>query len=198
MWVVKLGGSLNADPLLPGWLEVIARHGAGRVVLVCGGGTFADAVRHSQAQWQFDDLAAHNMALLAMVQTAHLLRALNPALHLLSDERAIAPALAAGRSVLWSPQALLAERAGPDTNWDATSDSIALALAHRLGAQRLVVVKSCHVDPSSSLGELSRAGVIDRRFESLAQAHQVPVVFMHKAEAAGLQSMLLGGDSRPA
>ena len=72
MWVVKLGGSLNNDPLLPEWLELLAQLGGGRVTLVCGGGGFADEVRRSQDLWKFDDLAAHNMAVLAMAQSGKL------------------------------------------------------------------------------------------------------------------------------
>ena len=76
MWVVKLGGSLceqapETSPLRD-WLDLLVCEGAGRVVIVPGGGKFADAVRGAQAQWCFDDLTAHNMALLAMSQTAPL------------------------------------------------------------------------------------------------------------------------------
>ena len=49
MWVVKLGGSLTGDPLLPQWLALLAQLGGGRVTVVCGGGRFADEVRHAQA-----------------------------------------------------------------------------------------------------------------------------------------------------
>ena len=41
MWVVKIGGSLNNDPVLTQWLELLAQLGGGRVTLVCGGGGFA-------------------------------------------------------------------------------------------------------------------------------------------------------------
>ena len=66
MWVVKIGGSLNTDPLLPEWLELLVQLGGGRVTLVCGGGAFANEVRRAQARWRFDDLAAHNMAVTSM------------------------------------------------------------------------------------------------------------------------------------
>ena len=79
MWVVKLGGSLIGDASLPEWLELLAQVGGGRVTIVCGGGSFADEVRRAQARWAFDDLSAHNMAVLAMAQTAWLLRGLQPA-----------------------------------------------------------------------------------------------------------------------
>ena len=40
MWVVKISGGLNKDPLLPFWLELMAQLGGGRVTIVCGGGSF--------------------------------------------------------------------------------------------------------------------------------------------------------------
>jgi 5-(aminomethyl)-3-furanmethanol phosphate kinase len=97
MWVVKLGGSLARDPRLVNWLRMLAEFGAGRVTVVPGGATFADTVRQSQAHWGFDDLAAHNMAVLAMAQTAHMLHALEPRLVLAANDSAIRQALHGGR-----------------------------------------------------------------------------------------------------
>jgi len=196
-WVVKIGGSLNVDPWLPRWLDLLAQRGAGRTVLVCGGGRFADTVREHQLQWAYDDLAAHNMALLAMAQTAYFLRALNPALHLVTDEADIRPALAQGRTVLWSPLHLLSETANAHTNWSVTSDSIALGLAQRLGASRLWVVKSCTVDPALSLVELVGCGTVDAHFAELAAQGTVPVGFLSHTEVARLQQLLATLPSHP-
>jgi 5-(aminomethyl)-3-furanmethanol phosphate kinase len=191
-WVVKLGGSLNADPLLPQWLDVLTQLGGGRVVLVCGGGTFADAVRSHQAQWGYNDLAAHNMALLAMAQTAHFLHALNPALQMASSDADAQRVLRLGKTALWSPLALLAEQADEGTNWGVTSDSLALALAQRLGAEQLVLVKSCAIDPAASLAKLGKAGVIDARFAALAAQGAVPVRLMQHDQPQLMRSLLLG------
>ena len=65
--VIKLGGSHAFAPHLQDWIEAIADC-AGRVVVVPGGGPFADAVRDAQPKMGFDDGAAHHMALLAMEQ----------------------------------------------------------------------------------------------------------------------------------
>ncbi len=192
MWVVKLGGSLcaqgepTAQPArasgaaraeretqiapLRDWLAMLADAGASRVVIVPGGGRFADAVRQAQTQWRFDDLAAHNMALLAMAQTAHLFCALNPALQRCDEEARLADVLQRGRTAVWSPIDLQRDRQGADTGWDTSSDSIALGLALRLRATRLIVVKSCTVDASATLAQLSAAGIVDRRFAALAAA----------------------------
>src|SRR5215470_5409653 len=112
MWIVKLGGSLAQDPRLPRWLEMLAEVGGGRVLVVPGGAAFADAVRAAQSHWRFDDLTAHNMAVLAMAQTAHLFHALEPRLVLVSDEAEIRRALHAGQTALWMPLMLL--RDAPD------------------------------------------------------------------------------------
>ena len=192
MWVVKLGGSLNADPVLLQWLELLTQLGGGRVTLVSGGGAFADEVRRTQAHWRFDDLAAHNMAVLAMAQTAHMLRALNPSLQLAASEADIRRVLRKGRTAVWSPLSLLREQPDAHTHWDATSDSIALGLAQRLNAERLVLVKSCAIDPLLSLPQLGHAGVVDRRFAATAGEAPFPIEMVHKDELARVRRLLLG------
>ena len=142
MWIVKIGGSLNSNPVLPAWLDLLAQCGGGRVTVVCGGGGFADEVRRAQAHWRFDDLSAHNMAVLAMAQTAHLMHGLNPALQLTRSKADIRRVLQAGGTALWLPYELQRDQADANTNWEVTSDSIALDLARRLNAERLVLVKS--------------------------------------------------------
>lgn len=192
MWVVKLGGSLGSDPLLPEWLDVLAQLGGGRVTVVCGGGSFADEVRRVQAQWQFGDLAAHNMALLAMAQMAYQLHALKPTLCLTTSKTDIRRVLQKGQTSLWLPFELQRDQPDPHTNWSNTSDSIALDLARKLNAERLIVVKSCEVDPALSLAQLSDAGVIDRRFTGLSNGVSFPITILHKSQTTRMRDMLLG------
>ena len=72
--IVKLGGSLARTPHCAAWLDTLAAWG-GPLILVPGGGPFADCVRVAQAAIGFDDAAAHRMALLAMEQFAIVLAA---------------------------------------------------------------------------------------------------------------------------
>jgi len=192
MWVVKIGGSLNQDPLLPAWLELLSQLGGGRVTVVCGGGGFADEVRRSQSHWHFDDLAAHNMAVLAMAQSAWLAKGLNPQLQLASTEADLRRVLHAGHTAVWLPQSWLRDEAGPNTNWHNSSDSIALDLARQLNAERLVVVKSCFVDPAMRIPELVDAGVLDSRFAALAAGAGFPIDVIQRSELARVRSLLLG------
>ena len=192
MWIVKLGGSLVTSPMLPAWLDLLAQCGGGRVTVVCGGGSFADEVRRAQAHWKFGDLSAHNMAVLAMAQTAHLMHGLNPDLQLTRSKADIRRVLHNGRTALWLPFELQRDQPDANTNWEVTSDSIALDLARRMNAERLVVVKSCEIDPTANLAALSDAGVLDRRFGELAEDAAFPIDIVHHSELGRMRALLLG------
>jgi len=192
MWVVKLGGSLTTDPVLPHWLDLLAQLGGGRVTIVCGGGSLADEVRRAQALWQFNDLAAHNMAVLAMAQAGYQLQAMSPSLQLAARKSEIAQVLHKGRAAIWLPFELQRDEPDSRTNWGATSDTIALDLASDLNAERLVVVKSCPIDPTQSLAQLGAAGVLDERFGERAQGAAFPIEIMDKSELPRMRSLLLG------
>lgn len=192
MWVVKIGGSLTRDPLLPQWLELLTQLGGGRVTVVGGGGVFADQVRRTQADWRIDDLQAHNMAVLAMAQTAYLMQGLNPSLQPASSRAEILRVLHKGRTALWMPFELQRVQRDATTNWDHTSDSIAIDLANRLNAERLVVVKSCSIDRRLDLAQLAEAGVVDRGFAALASGVSFAIDLLQRDELPRLRSMLLG------
>jgi aspartokinase-like uncharacterized kinase len=198
MWVVKLGGSLIADPALPHWLELLAQLGGGRVTIVSGGGNFADEVRRVQTLWQFNDLAAHNMAVLAMAQIGHLLHAMNPMLQLATRKAEIPHVLHKGRSAVWLPFELQREVPDGRTHWGATSDTIALDLARELNAERLILVKSCAIDPLHTLAQLGAAGVVDEGFDDRARGAAFPIDVMSKTELARMRSLLLGEPRLPA
>src|SRR5690349_10699830 len=191
MWVVKIGGSLGHDPALREWLTRLWEVGGGRVVIVPGGGDFADAVRQYQREWQFDDLAAHNMCLLAMAQYAISMQGVVPELVLASNEDRIRRALRDGRVAVWVPTDLM--RATPDsmTNWDTTSDSLAAWLSTTLNAERLMIVKSCEVDADAPLEALAAKGIVDRRFPAYVRDANYIVEIFSKADAGVMRDRLL-------
>jgi 5-(aminomethyl)-3-furanmethanol phosphate kinase len=192
MWVVKLGGSLTGDPLLPQWLALLAQLGGGRVTVVCGGGRFADEVRHAQALWQFNDVAAHNMAVLAMAQNAYMAQGLNPQLQLASSEAEIRRVLHTGHTAVWLPMELMRSQADAMASWDVSADSIAVHLARQLNAERLVVVKSCAINGASTLAQLSEEGVLDRGFAAMADGAVFPIHIVHKSALDSMRSLLIG------
>ncbi|WP_158922832.1 hypothetical protein [Acidisphaera sp. S103] len=148
--VVKLGGSHALSPLLRPWLDAI-RQGAGDVVVVPGGGPFADAVRTAQPTMGFDDNAAHDMAMMAMAQYGRALTSLADGFVYTDTLTAVREAVAHGDIPVWSPWPGL--RSHPDIlrSWDVTSDSLAAWLATALNARRLVLIK--HRAPAPTGGD---------------------------------------------
>lgn len=147
MWVIKIGGSLLGSPELSRWLEVIVKYGKGHIIIVPGGGLFADAVREVQQLTNMNDAVAHQLALMAMDQFGLLLASINARLVTASSELEIAERGWQHRAIVWLPsQMILADQSVPK-NWQVTSDSISAWLANKLGAEQLILVKSKSLIP---------------------------------------------------
>lgn len=187
MVVVKLGGSLAGSAELPRWLEVIAAAGTGGVVLVPGGGPWADDVREAQAREGFDERTAHRLALRAMEQYGRTLAAMNAGLIPAENEGAIHAVLAEGKVAVWMPYAMVVGDASIPESWEVTSDSLAAWLAGVLGATRLVLVKSLSsVDLQPSPEEMARMGWVDPGFPRFVRrTFEVKVVGKSDLQLAG-------------
>jgi aspartokinase-like uncharacterized kinase len=190
MWIVKIGGSLAGDPALERWLSMLCAHGGGRVSIVPGGGLFAHHVRAAQATWGFDDLVAHNMAVLAMAQSAMLMQGVCRALVPAESISAIEAVASRGRVALWLPFELLRSQADSLTSWDVTSDSLAAWLANRIRAERLVLVKSCALPRDASPDACAEAGIVDRCFPDFARGARYTVDIVHKADWKRMEGVL--------
>jgi 5-(aminomethyl)-3-furanmethanol phosphate kinase len=162
--VVKLGGSLAFSHNLQQWI-VACTACAGRVVIVPGGGPFADTVRSAQAQMKFDDSAAHQMAVLAMEQYGRALASRNALLVLADTADAIRHWLAKQHVPVWSPARMVFDACDIAASWDVTSDSLAAWLSSSIGAARLLIVKSVALASRRERCEsLIAAGVLDKAF----------------------------------
>ena len=144
--VVKLGGGLLKPELhftsTLGVLATIAR--TRRLLVVPGGGPFADAVRELDAQVGLSDSAAHWMAILGMDQHAHLIADRLESAVVVEEPAGTDAALDAGRIPVLAPFRWL-RRADPlPHSWDVTSDSIAAWVAGAVSARQLVLVKPPH------------------------------------------------------
>lgn len=194
MWVVKLGGSLASDPLLlQRWLEVVAKDGAGKVVVVPGGGPFADLVRESQSKLGFSGSTAHRMAIIAMEQFGLTLAALAPGITPAESEDRILELLRQGGVPVWLPSAMTIGDPEIAESWDVTSDSLAAWLARRLGAERLVLVKSCAVPDDQALPEeLRLLGIVDAAFPDFMRHAGFPALALSRQGHADFQATLAG------
>jgi aspartokinase-like uncharacterized kinase len=120
-------------------LEAAARRHP--VVVVPGGGPFADAVRDFDRRHGLSADAAHWMAILAMDQYAWALAERIAQGVVVESAGEVGAALAAGRIPVLAPAAWMRAADVLPHSWDATSDSVAAFLAGALGAAALVLIK---------------------------------------------------------
>jgi hypothetical protein len=139
MIVVKLGGSV-----IKKWAEIVeALLEAGgevgkKILIVPGGGEIADRIRAMNV----DDERAHWMAISAMEINSHILLSLSSKLEEISAKN-FEEIDFEGAGVLL-PYCFMRSNDELPHSWDVTSDSIALWVAGKLGAE--VVIKVTDVD----------------------------------------------------
>ncbi len=160
--IIKVGGSLyhHAEFSTIGatWAKLAQTQ---RLLLLPGGGPFADQVRTADARFQLSDSAAHWMAILAMDQYAYLLADLIPQAALVRDLAGASAACAAGQLAVLAPTMLLLQSDPLPHSWHITSDSIAAWLAQYADIRLLVLLKSVAgvyeaADSTSLLRQVSR------------------------------------------
>jgi dihydroneopterin aldolase len=162
--VVKLGGSTAEGGELDTWIAAFAA-AALPLVIVPGGGPFAELVRMEQKRMGFSDEAAHAMAILAMDAFGCVI---------LDGEARMAPArsleevarvLGEEKIPVWLPSAMMIGASDIPASWDVTSDSLAAWLAGRIGAETLLLVKQTQAfSAEDSVADLMARGIVDPAF----------------------------------
>ena len=140
--VIKVGGSIAQNPeklqiLCEKIGELSKSH---QIVVVPGGGEFADTVRQLDKRFLLSNRTAHCMAILAMDQYGLLLADLTANSVVVQGLKETQTALAQGKVPIFLPSQLVFAEDPLENSWDITSDSIALYLATKLEAQRLLLV----------------------------------------------------------
>jgi len=165
--VVKLGGSTAADTRLFEWIDALA---AARtpLVVVPGGGPFADQVREAQAKIGFSDKAAHAMAIHGMDQFGLMLCDLSRRFFPARLEHQLREIVEEGNIPVWLPSTMTIGRSDIPASWDVTSDSLAAWLAGKLAADTLLLIKqSRDLRADDDVAALERRGIIDACLPSL-------------------------------
>jgi aspartokinase-like uncharacterized kinase len=158
--VIKVGGALLR---MPGALETGSRAIAlaarsHTLLVVPGGGVFADAVREVERESQrtgapLSSDAAHWMAILGMDQYAQVLGERIHGADVVDGAEAVQRTLDAARIPVLAPYRWLRAVDPLPHSWDVTSDSIAAWVAGAVGARAVVLVKPV----AGAVGELTDA-----------------------------------------
>jgi len=140
--VLKIGGSLSRGA----GLQTLCREISGlskrhTLLIVPGGGDFADQVRKVYRQYNLDETAAHHMALLAMDQYGYLLSQLIPDSILTADLKAAFDAAEKAKAAVLLPSKSVIEVDPLPHSWQVTSDTIAAWLGSVSSCRRLVLLK---------------------------------------------------------
>ena len=139
--VIKVGGSLAEDPerlqALCRELSELAKTYA--LIVVPGGGRFADAVRELDQHFNLSSAVSHRMAILGMDQFGLLLCQVIPdscATYLLDDAKQLSEV---GVVPVFLPSRLMFKDDPLENSWDVTSDSIAAYVAKRVRVKKLIL-----------------------------------------------------------
>jgi len=179
--VVKLGGSLhhNVPDIVP-----LLSSSTRPLLVVPGGGFFADAVRQAQVT---DDVA-HWMAIAAMGQFGWYIASRE----MLATERLSVPE----KTVIFLPYVFFREHDPLPHSWDVTSDSIAAWVAAELDLE-LLLLKS--VDGISINGVVQeqvttdvRSAVTDPFFIQFVLEHAVITTIINGKEGRRVEKFLKG------
>lgn len=140
--VTKVGGSLAEEPevlraLCNKLSELAKRHA---LVVVPGGGKFADAVRDVDPRFSLPRDVSHRMAILGMDQFGLLLSAVTPGSIVSRRIDDLERISSMGKVPIFLPSHMMLEEDPLENSWDVTSDSITAYVAKRLGATKIILV----------------------------------------------------------
>ena len=140
--VVKVGGSLALYPeklraLCAKLSEISAKH---KLIVVPGGGEFADLVRDLDKQFNLSNEASHWMAILGMDQYGVLLSNLMLCSCAVNQLENVQKVLDSRKLPVFLPSNLLLSKDPLENSWDVTSDSIAVYIAGQLHISKALLV----------------------------------------------------------
>ena len=141
MVVIKIGGSLQSNKKKKKWINAIRLNRSTSFLIIFGGGKYADNIRYDQKEKKYDDLKAHKLAIKGMTNfTEDVLEELKD-FTVVNSIRNIKKNYKSRKLLVWMPSYEEVCDFNIPNNWDATSDSIALAISKNINAP-LIVIKS--------------------------------------------------------
>ncbi|MBI5679975.1 MAG: delta 1-pyrroline-5-carboxylate synthetase [Methanobacterium sp.] len=134
-WVVKLGGSLFPEDAINLCKELVGQN----VIVICGGGEFANKIREYDQDTNFSDTTAHKTAILCMDIIGMLVAdKIDDVVSVYSLEYA-KKVLDEGKLPILLPSKLLEYLDPLEHSWKVTSDSISVYISWLLKTKILIV-----------------------------------------------------------
>lgn len=197
--VIKVGGSLVQQPKKLRLLckkigEVSKEH---RLVVIGGGGEFADVVRQLDVRFGLSNFAAHRMAILGIDQYGLMLADLIPNAATVDNVNSASELLERRGLPVFLPSKLFLEEDPLENSWDVTSDSIALYIAGQLRACRLLLVKDVDGIYTADPKKYSEAKLIEElsinELSALKQRTSVDVFMSKLLKKTQIQCYVVNG-----
>jgi len=139
--ILKVGGSLAEHPAslkkLCKELAIFAKDH--KILIVPGGGRFADVVRDFDKTYSLSNTVAHKMAILAMDQFGLFLSGIIPNSYVCYSLEEVRNS-PSGTLPIFLPSMFIFRKDLLEHSWDVTSDSIAAYIAGMLNAEKLILV----------------------------------------------------------
>ncbi len=159
MWIVKIGGSWVENSKLPILVNLLQKFIDQKIVLVVGGGVFADLVRYIYNKNKMSEHTGHILAMKATEIFAYYLRSLNKNIILTSKTTGFL-----NKNLnLWLPTMRLSYEPKFEKSWESTSDSIATWLYSHTKSNGLIFIKSLDFlkRNNTTLCELQKNKILD-------------------------------------
>ena len=158
MWVLKIGGSWITNPKLTTLIRRLDKKKKGKIIIVAGGGCFADSVRFAFKKTKMSEKLANTLALKSTEIFCSYLKDINKKLYLTTDKRFKDNSLN-----VWLPSVILSNEKSFKKNWNSTSDSVAAWLSDNIKADGLVFIKSLKkFEKINKLADLQKKNIIDK------------------------------------
>lgn len=140
--VVKIGGSLAVFPeklkaLCSKLSDLSRKH---KIILLPGGGEFADIVRHIDKTFNLSCEVSHRMAILGMDQYGLLLSDLITDSQVVNQLKDLPNLFDLHKLPIFLPSKFMLKKDPLENSWNVTSDSIAIYIANQLNAKKVILV----------------------------------------------------------
>ncbi len=190
-WGIKIGGSLYGSKYLVEWLKAIDHFANKNVIIVPGGGPFADQVRQADEKFSLPQEQAHNMALMAMQQYGTLLVSLCSSMIKANSKEEIYSAWKDSKIAIWEPYEMLRDNNEIEKSWNVTSDSLAVWLAQELELKNLILVKSSEkVIEEKNIESLTSSNCVDAKFNKFIKKAKINPHILHKSQISEFKNLI--------